>query len=910
MRLSERDEQIRCLDLLVAGARGGRGAVVVVDGPVACGRTELLRAGVGRARARGAVAIGATCSPAEQDLPFGVVSQLVRAAPVEPATARHLDELFAAADSAPLARLVHQVAMVLLELAEEQPVVVTVDDVRHADPESVHCLLYLVRRLESAAMVVVLGDDADQETRHSPLRAELLRQPLLHRLRVGPLSDDAVHGVVADRTDPATAQRLAPGMADASGGNPRLLAALLDDHVAVGTPRAQGYGVALLGCLHRAGPTAVAAARAMAVLGPGHPASVLGRVAGTDVAAAVRALTAAGLVRDHALRHDVAVAAVLEDVPPPDRAELHLAAAAVLFDESAPARRIAGQLVRAGRTELPWAAGVLMEAAEQALPAGDPAAAAGFLTAAAAQETDRAGHTTIMVRLAEAQWQLSPAAAGRHLDGLVERAVAGELAVTDQLTLARRLLWHGRGPEASGVVDRVRAATIRPRDRTELRAFEAWLTCSHPRLAAPRQTAAVLAPAPDLSGSQIDLWLLAAARLSDLLVRGSHLDGSRFAREVLLGLHLGRRTAWIEEAALLAVTALVGAGRLDDADQWCARVAAEGASTDAPTWPALVAAAGAEIALRRGDLTAAAARARAALTELPGTAWGVAIGYPLSSLVLAATRMGDHEDAARTLARVTEATIERMLQSRYGLAYLHARGHHHMATNHGYAALADFLSCGELVGEWGLDLAEVVPWRTSAAAAWLQLGNADQAKLLLYDQLGRPGGARGRGRGAALRLLAAASPAARRTELLTEALDLVEECGDRYEQARVLADLSDAHLRLGEDRRARMVSRRARHVAELCGALPLCQELTAADGDLAGPVPPGLTTLTGSERRVASLAVMGCTNREIAEKLHITASTVEQHLTRVYRKLEVKRRKDLPADLRADGTLMAPVAHG
>ncbi|MGW3045748.1 helix-turn-helix domain-containing protein [Kitasatospora sp. NPDC001159] len=48
---------------------------------------------------------------------------------------------------------------------------------------------------------------------------------------------------------------------------------------------------------------------------------------------------------------------------------------------------------------------------------------------------------------------------------------------------------------------------------------------------------------------------------------------------------------------------------------------------------------------------------------------------------------------------------------------------------------------------------------------------------------------------------------------------------------------------------------------------------------------------------MAALASLGCTNREIARKLFITVSTVEQHLTRVYRKLKVGRRADLPADL-------------
>ncbi|WP_253860132.1 helix-turn-helix domain-containing protein [Actinoalloteichus caeruleus] len=58
--------------------------------------------------------------------------------------------------------------------------------------------------------------------------------------------------------------------------------------------------------------------------------------------------------------------------------------------------------------------------------------------------------------------------------------------------------------------------------------------------------------------------------------------------------------------------------------------------------------------------------------------------------------------------------------------------------------------------------------------------------------------------------------------------------------------------------------------------------------------------LTTSEHRVAALASLGFTNREISGKLHITVSTVEQHLTKIFRKLKVTKRTDLPADLRLD----------
>ena len=54
----------------------------------------------------------------------------------------------------------------------------------------------------------------------------------------------------------------------------------------------------------------------------------------------------------------------------------------------------------------------------------------------------------------------------------------------------------------------------------------------------------------------------------------------------------------------------------------------------------------------------------------------------------------------------------------------------------------------------------------------------------------------------------------------------------------------------------------------------------------------------GNSQRVASLAALGYTNREISKKIYITVSTVEQHLTRIYRKLDVKGRGDLPDQFR------------
>jgi DNA-binding CsgD family transcriptional regulator len=59
--------------------------------------------------------------------------------------------------------------------------------------------------------------------------------------------------------------------------------------------------------------------------------------------------------------------------------------------------------------------------------------------------------------------------------------------------------------------------------------------------------------------------------------------------------------------------------------------------------------------------------------------------------------------------------------------------------------------------------------------------------------------------------------------------------------------------------------------------------------------PLRLAGLSPAESRVAALAAAGYCNREIARRLFITVSTVEQHLTKAYRKLGVASRADLPS---------------
>jgi DNA-binding CsgD family transcriptional regulator len=266
--------------------------------------------------------------------------------------------------------------------------------------------------------------------------------------------------------------------------------------------------------------------------------------------------------------------------------------------------------------------------------------------------------------------------------------------------------------------------------------------------------------------------------------------------------------------------------------------------------------------------------------------------------------MGDHQNAARHLAPELPPAL---FQTRSGLHYLYARGRHHLATGNRSMALSDFMECGRLMRGWRMDSPALVPWRLGAAEAWLALGDRDQAARLIEEEVARPDTGLVRSRAMARHALAWVRPAAQRPAILQDALKTLEAGGARYEVARILTDLSEAYQELGDRARARTTGRRAWRIAKSCQAEPLCEALLPTYSPGSSERGPRtdcgtLATLSGSERRVALQAAQGYTNREIAAKLFITVSTVEQHLTRVYRKMGIRNREQLLTELDIDNS--------
>jgi DNA-binding CsgD family transcriptional regulator len=190
---------------------------------------------------------------------------------------------------------------------------------------------------------------------------------------------------------------------------------------------------------------------------------------------------------------------------------------------------------------------------------------------------------------------------------------------------------------------------------------------------------------------------------------------------------------------------------------------------------------------------------------------------------------------------------------------------------------------------------------TNAIEAMIAIGELDHARPCLkrYEQLAERSkspwalatAARGRG------LLAVAEG---EVDTAVAALDraLAEHRRMRcpFEHARTLLAAGHIRRRARQKRAAREALEQALHAFNQLGA---CLWADRARDELARisgrrPAASGLTT---TETELAALAAKGMSNKEIAATLHMSVHTVEGHLTRIYRKLDIRSRAALGVHL-------------
>jgi DNA-binding CsgD family transcriptional regulator len=930
--LFKRENHLSALREMLHGATQGRGRLALVSGAVASGKTTLLNTFAEHALQSGALLLEAAGSRAERELPFGILRKIFDNAAMPPQVRSEAVALLDGngAENTATARMhaMSQISSVLLRLVDERPLVIAVDDVHCGDEHSLQFLLHLARRVRQAKVLIVLTESPRLRQEQLTFHAELLRQPNCLRMRLHMLTELGVAEALSGSLSATVASRLAPECHRISGGNPLLLGALLEDWRVGGehgealqrpTP-GEAFAYSVLGCVHRCEPDVLPIARGIAVLGDARSPQLLSQLLDlsvTTVEQGVQDLRQCAVLEHDTFRGEVARTAVLDAIPAAVRCDLHARAARLLHADGACSLDVARQLISARQDVERWAVPVLREAAEYALVQEEPEFTLRCLRHAHHACEPGPERTALKARLVGIAWRIGPATAEGHLPQLTEDAVRGRLAPCDIAPITSYLAWSGRLEAAADAVAALArsagpAGTVDddPEMTAALSASTQWLGMLSPplrdRLPAlgTRVTEATGAPrdTADLA------YAHAAATMSAALTEGQADRAVVEAERVLQCYHVSDGTV---QPLVIALLALALAGRLDLALSWCERLLGECSSRRAPTWQALLSAVRAEIALRQGDLRVAAHQARTAMSEISVQGWGLGIGLLLSTLIQAETRMGHYDEA---MALLEQPLPEGLFQTLPGLLYLRARGRCHLATGRYHAALGDFTTAGELAEAWRMDMPLLTSWRLDAAEAWLALGDPKRARSLAEEQL-RLGPHDAPLRGALLVMLARTDELKHRVPRLKEAVEILEGGDDRIQLAVALGELGRAYRALGDFSRGRVFVRKAWHVAKTCGADPLCHELMPRhpeSGEPASAAQPGaepqseVEALTEAEVRIAVLAAHGNTNREIASKLFVTVSTVEQHLTRIYRKLNVKRRRDLPAKL-SDSSLTGAV---
>ncbi len=930
--LLERDAELEALGLALRDSQAGRGSIVLVEAAQGLGKSRLLEEAAALAAGHGARVLGACGRDLERDLPFGVALQLF-----EKAVTRFDDaerERFFAGSAGLAAPLVlegtpapeglpaslHGLYWLSTNLAEERPLVLSVDDAHWSDSSTMRFLVYLAQRIEELPITAVLAVTAGHPPERDPLLDDLRAHPATTVLRPQPLSLDAVTSILRDSVLPDAEPLFVRACHEATGGNPLLLAELAvelamrevepeDSNAdAVFALAPESLSAAVLVRLRRLGEGAPELARAIAVLGDGAELRHAAPLAYLPVERAIQladSLMGAGVLRREpglSFVHPVVRVAIEAERPEFERAEAHRRAACMLMAEGASLERVAPHLLAGRADNDPRAVEVLLEAGERALAGGAPNSAIRLLRRALEEPPSSERRPEVLLALGRAEGAAGAPGAIDRLTGALDLIgdPAGRAAAA--LDAGRLLISHARWEDAVETLERG-LDEVNGTDNS----LRARLEAAH--VAATRVAPGSVLDRPGVALDDATLESTVSGRL--ILARAAAARALRgtSAAEVhgLATRALGGGALLEDESSdgigfYLAVFALVVAEDLQTAE-----LAAATAVDDAQRRGSVLGFATAchfrsLAVLRRGRIPDAEADTVNTL-EARKYGWRLSLASAVAAQAECLVERGELEAAGRELGSlVSEHGTPRDLGA---YRFVGVRGHVRLLQLSPANALEDLLETGRLLRALGGDNPAVFPWRSLASAASLALGDREEARRLADEEValatafGAPG-AHARALGA----LAALSDGAEAIEVREEAVRVFESSQAALDRARALVDLGATLRRAGRRRDAREPLTQGLDLAGRCGARALAQrareELVAVGARPRRDAASGRDALTVRERQAAGLAAQGMSNREIAEALFVTVKTVEWHLKHAYRKLGVGSRRELGPALLSD----------
>jgi DNA-binding CsgD family transcriptional regulator len=901
LQLLGRQRERGVLDRLLEGARAGHGGVLAVYGEPGVGKTALLDDAI--AGATGFQVVRAVGVEGEMELPFAALQQLcspsVDLLDRLPDPQRDAFEIALGLSKgrAPDPFLVGLAVLNLLsEAAQKEPLLCVVDDAQWLDRASARVLAFVGRRLlaDRIAMIFAAREPIDAIRGLAEVQVEPLgrrdARALLDSVLPARLDERVLERIVVEtHGNPLALLELPRGLSPAQlAGGFGLPAALPLSAQIEGsfTRRLQRLprDMRRLLLVAAADPTGDAALEWRA-------AEILG-IAG----AAGHTLESDGLLSFDAgvtFRHPLARSAVYRAAGPDERSDVHRALAEATDPAVDPDRRA---WHRAQATSQPDedVAAELERSAARAQARGGLAAAAAFLERSSVLTVDPSWRARRALRAAEAKQQ---AGALDDALALVSSAEAGPLDDAQQAQVdvlrARISLAADRGSEAPALL-LAAAERLQPLDGAAARGI--YLDALTAAFFAGRfggdvnlrrvAAAARAAPSPEPPAQAAELLLDGLAVLI--------LDGPGASTPILrkavnafandeIGTEEGLRWLW------LAGRAAVYIWDYENADALTRRQVRVGRESGALTVLPVSLSSAASTELYSGNLAAASsliAEANAIIDATDGR------NVPYAPLALAAFR-GREPDASRLIQTTTEDALARgegmgLTLAQWTTALL----------NNGHARYDVALASAEQVAEdqhglWFLPLTML-----ELIEAATRSGRNDRAAraLEVLSESTRPSGTPwARGVEARARALLAGGEAA-------EAL--YREAIEHLEPTRLRVDLARTHLLFGEwlrrERRrsdARVELRAAHELFSEFGMEAFAErarvELEATGEHARKRTADTLGDLTPQEAQISRLVGLGHTNRDIAAQLFISPSTVEYHLRKVFRKLDVKSRTQL-----------------
>lgn len=891
--------------LLDAAAQGQGGALFIV-GEAGLGKTTMLEYARTCAGERFRVRIGRG-DRVEAALPFGLISQvldpLVRSG--------HQDPMPRASD-VPAEDRFYDILRRVREAATE-PLLLAVDDLHWADPDSRTAVHFLCRRLAPLPLAVIATarpwPAGALESAH-----ELAAQGMADVEQLYPLSPGAARALLLAAAGGPLDEAVIEHALSLCGGNPLLL-----HRVGAGLSR----GVALqevrsvvpIARFADLGELEQRYLQAASVLGNrfrSATAEEISALSPGDIHRVLSGLFEADLLRDGggewaAFTHALVRQAVYEDLAPPLRRRLHEAAFRALVRAGAHPAEAAEHAITARLAGDPEAVATLARAGGQALGTGAVRTARRHLEAACELAGDSAT-TQLLLDL------------GRALvaDGAAQAAIAvhRRLLVRPDLDEATRITALGqlaRAAFTSGQVELAEscfesAVGLAEEAHRDL-ALHALLDHAFFRLVdgpgppllllerARRLAAAASAP---LAASAEAAWGMCAYLGGDR--RGLAAAGQAAKRAGLTPTPAAGRLHWAWDPVVIHAQLCTWTERFAEAERLFREVLDRAERRGEPMLIAQASFTWMDCLCRLGRLEDAlgVSDRLLELAELVQFVLPLSTAYRAMVLV----QMGRVDEASSWLDRLEELpTGGRGLYLVEGTS-LQLRGTIALRTGNLALACRCFSELEQQAVTWGLVDPCQIPWAADAVDAYLASGHEADARRVITTLESRAEAAPGRWLelvvvlGQAV-LAERAGDQSIAEERFESALGL--DTGMPLARVQALTAYGAFLRRRGATSRARPLLAEAVRIAETCGAEWHANGARAEWRRAGGRRRArGPDELSPQETAVARLARSGRSNREIAQQLNLSVNTVQTHLAHVYLKLRIHRRWELMArdDLR------------